>query len=62
MKNDADKFMETIVNWAVVLKADLRTVEEIKQYLSTFPGVFVVYQKTSFNKLKVSEENGEAKQ
>jgi len=49
-------FLDTIVNYAVVIKTDVGTVQEIKEYISYLPNVEVVYQKYSFSKLIVKEE------
>ena len=57
MKNEEkNSFLDTIVNYAVVIKTNVDTVQEIKEYISYLPNVEVVYQKYSFSKLIVTEE------
>jgi hypothetical protein len=57
MKEEKDKsFLKTIVNFAVVIRADLATINKIKRELASNPDVEVVYQKFSFNKLFIKED------
>lgn len=55
-ENEGDSFLETIVNFAIVIRADLETINQIKQDLSKNQSVDVVYQKYSFNKLIIRED------
>jgi hypothetical protein len=55
MKEDMNSFLDTIVNYAVVIRADLESINELKQVLAQNPCVDVVYQKYSFNKLIIRE-------
>jgi hypothetical protein len=55
MNEDENSFLDTIVNYAVVIRADLESINELKQELAQNPCVDVVYQKYSFNKLIIKE-------
>ena len=55
MKEEMNSFLETIVNYAIVVRADLKSINELKQELAHNPCVDVVYQKYSFNKLIIKE-------
>ena len=55
MKEDMNSFLDTIVNYAIVIRADLESINELKQVLAQIPCVDVVYQKYSFNKLVIRE-------
>ena len=58
MKEEKDKsFLETIVNFAVVIRADLATINKIKRELASNPDVEVVYQKFSFSRLYIKEDD-----
>ena len=50
-----NEFLETIVNFAIVIRADIETINEIKKEFARNPCIEVVYQKYSFNKLYVRE-------
>ena len=50
-----NSFLDTIVNYAVVIRADLEIINEIKQGFAHNPCIDVVYQKYSFNKLYIKE-------
>ena len=50
------EFLETIVNFAVVIRADIETINEIKQDFARNPCIDVVYQKYSFNRLYITED------
>jgi len=50
-------FLETVVNYAVVFRADIDAVNEIKEYLAHHPSIDVVYQKYSFSKLYIKESS-----
>ena len=57
MKEEKEKyFLETIVNYAIVIRADLETINEVKQDFAQNPCIDVVYQKYSFNKLYIRED------
>jgi len=58
-RDEENSFLETIVNYAIVIRADLDTINEIKQDFAHNPCIDVVYQKYSFNKLYIRED-GEA--
>jgi hypothetical protein len=49
-------FLTTIVNYAIVVRADIESVNEIKQFLAQNSCIDVVYQKYSFNKLYIMED------
>jgi hypothetical protein len=55
MKEEMNSFLDTIVNYAVVIRADLKSINELKQVLAQNPCINVVYQKYSFNKLIIRE-------
>ena len=50
-KNPSADFLTTRVSWAVIIKADVQTVERIKQLLATMPEAQVCFQKWSMGKL-----------
>ncbi|EMR75578.1 hypothetical protein MBGDF03_00124 [Thermoplasmatales archaeon SCGC AB-540-F20] len=56
IEGDEKSFLDTIVNFAIVIRADLATINEIKQDLAHNPNVDVVYQKFSFDKLYIRED------
>jgi len=49
-------FLETIVNYAIVIRADLESINQVKQDFAQNPCIDVVYQKYSFNKLYIRED------
>jgi len=49
-------FLETKVNCAIVFRADIETVRQVKKTLLGFPDVQMVYQRYSFNQLIVREK------
>ena len=52
-KND---FQDTIVNFAVVVRADISSINDLKWYLAQNECIDVIYQKYSFNRLFISED------
>ena len=59
MKEGKKDFEDTIVNYAVVLRADIRSINDLKWYLAQNECIDVIYQKYSFNRLFIKED-GEA--
>jgi hypothetical protein len=57
IERDEKSFLETIVNFAIVIRADLDIIKEIKQDLAHNPSVDIVYQKFSFDKLYIREDS-----
>lgn len=55
-KEENKTFLKTNVNYALVIRADVNTVSEIKNYIGCFGDVEVIYQRYSFNKLLIVEE------
>ncbi len=51
-----DSFLETLVNYGLIIRGDLEAIEEIKIYLAHHPGVDVIYQRYSFNKLYIKDD------
>ena len=58
-KKDKNTFLETIVNYALVIRADLDTIAEIKKQIKEYPNVETIYQKYSLKKLVINEETDE---
>jgi nitrate reductase NapAB chaperone NapD len=56
MRNNND-FLKTRINYAVVLRTDLETVEKIKEYLSQLPDVALIFQKADVGKLLIVRES-----
>lgn len=61
MKKDSENkekisFLDTLVNYAVIIRADVETIDQIKRDFAQNPGVEVVYQRYSFNKLFIKED------
>ena len=53
-EEDYDDFLKTNFTYAVIIRADIAQVQALKQYLMDH-GVTVVFQKTSTNKLYITE-------
>ncbi len=51
-----DSFLETIVNYGLIIRGNLEAIEEIKLYLAHHPDVDVIYQRYSFNKLYIRDD------
>jgi hypothetical protein len=43
------------LNFAVVLNADVNTIQEILEYIADLPGCRVIYQRTNAGKLYITE-------
>ena len=56
MKEINKTFLKTKVNYALVIRADVETVSEIKNYIGCFEDIELIYQRYSFNKLFITEE------
>jgi hypothetical protein len=56
MKDKNNDFLNTIVNFAIVIRADLETINDIKQDFAQNPCIDIVYQKYSFNRLYIRED------
>jgi uncharacterized protein (UPF0332 family) len=52
-----EEFLSTKVNYAIVLRADLETLQCLKVQIAQCPTVDVIYQKVSGNKLRIVEAN-----
>ncbi|MDD3492899.1 MAG: hypothetical protein PHZ19_05335 [Candidatus Thermoplasmatota archaeon] len=52
-----ENFLDTIVNYAVVVRTTVGTVRKLKEDILRHNDVDVIYQRYSFNKLIVHEEN-----
>lgn len=57
--NKEQNFLDAIVNYAVVIRADIETVQKVKRCIESCSDVDVVYQRYSFNKLMVEEDKDE---
>ena len=53
-----DSFLNTIANYALIIRTDLTTITEIKKQILLCPNVEVIYQKYSLKKLVITEEDG----
>jgi hypothetical protein len=51
---DANEFLKTELSYALVLRGELDSINEIKEYLSTIPDIRLIYQKWSFDPLYIS--------
>lgn len=56
---EKNEFLDTIVNFAVVLRADIKTITELKLYLARNQCINVIYQKYSFQRLLIQEDGEE---
>lgn len=56
MNKGKNSFLDTIVNYALVIRTDLDTINRIKEEILCFPNVEIVYQRYSFNKLIIRED------
>ena len=57
MNEEKEKcFLETIVIYAIVIRANLETINQVKQAFAQNPCIDVVYQKYSFHKLYIRED------
>jgi hypothetical protein len=56
-----EKWITTQLTWAVVLKSDLNTIGEIKNFLKGLPDCRVIYQTTSGGRLTIVPEGGNSK-
>ena len=54
-----NEFEDTIVNFAIVIRADISSINDLKWYLAQNECIDVIYQKYSFNRLYIKED-GEA--
>jgi len=52
-----DSFLNTIANYALVIRTDLTTITEIKKQILLCANVEVIYQKYSLKKLVIIEED-----
>ncbi len=50
-----DDFLETLFNYAVVIRADFSTIQELKQYIAE-KKLNVRFQKLSTNFLQITED------
>lgn len=57
-ENQKNDFLKTEVTFALVLRLDLSSVQEIKQYLSEKEDVEIVYQTTDSGKLYITRKEG----
>lgn len=57
MALNRDEFLKTRVSWGVILRADLESIEKIKQLISTVPGITIAYQLTDIGRLRIVREN-----
>jgi glycerol-3-phosphate responsive antiterminator len=51
---DYDDFLKTVFSFAVVIRGDVAQIQALKQYLLDH-GITVVFQKTSTNKIYITE-------
>ncbi len=62
MNKENTSFLDTIVNYAIVIRTDLGTIQKIKKNILQLYDVDIVYQKMSIGMLFIKEEgdiNGE---
>ncbi|RLF45812.1 MAG: hypothetical protein DRN17_01765 [Thermoplasmata archaeon] len=57
MNKEESSFLDTIVNYAMVVRTDLGTIQKIKKDILQLYGVNVVYQKMSIGMLFIKEES-----
>lgn len=53
-----DDFLETRVSYGVILRVNLESVREIKEFLANFEDAQVVYQTVDGGKLRIEKEEG----
>ena len=51
-----NEFEDTIVNFAVVIRADISSINDLKCFLAQNECIDVIYQKYSFNRLFIRED------
>lgn len=54
-----DSFLNTVANYALIIRTDLTTITEIKKHILLFPNVEVIYQKYSLKKLMITEDGND---
>jgi nitrate reductase NapAB chaperone NapD len=59
MRNNND-FLKTRINFALVIRTDLETIEKIKEFLSQLPDVILIFQKADAGKLLIVRESDRA--
>jgi hypothetical protein len=50
-----NSFLKTRVSFGIILRADLNTIQSIKEYLADHDDVNVIYQKISGSRLWITE-------
>lgn len=54
MKDTSD-FLGNKFSWGIILRANLNTIEEIKEFIAKQNGISIVFQKLSTEKLFIKE-------
>lgn len=57
MEKNQDDFLRTEVTFALVLRLDLESVQQVKEFLTEKDDIDVVYQTTDSGKLYITEDN-----
>jgi len=60
MKNK-DDLLKTVLNWGLVIRTDLGTIDKIKQFLAELPDVELIYQTVDGGRLWIVREKREGK-
>ena len=48
-------FFETDISYAIIMRGDIETIQEVKEYLSHIPNLHMIYQKWSVGKLYITD-------
>ena len=59
IENKKKCFLETVVNYGIVVRGNLDAIEQLKRDLVDNPNIDVIYQRYSFSKLYITE-NGDS--
>lgn len=58
MNNEKKDFLENTFVFGLVIRASLKDINEIKEYIADTTDCHVIYQKISTNRLWIKEEDG----
>lgn len=54
--DDMNDFLNTYINYGIVVRGTLEEITKIKEHLASIPDVKLVYQKLSINNLLIQEK------
>lgn len=59
MNSDREDFLKVVVNYGLIIKADLETITRVKEFLANQPGAQVIYQVVNGGRLWIKKEGEE---